>query len=367
MLAGCCGGTVHSPVFGAVPASAEVSNTVNIVGNAEECLDKGPEGIEKCQLPEGALMGIIFNLEQERETYLEAVAVLHEQLLEAHEHCQQLADSHQQIKRNLEAEVSEGWKEAERWEARYRSVAHVARCVGVDVVELQKQMEASAGDRGDSNHIVSERSMNSEACTVVTREDLYRLKTDKGTDEDVKNAQHTVYDTVTNGIQQINSKLDSAIHKNGHRGTVGDKEPLKAQIKAKRSIFNDQLGVIVNGDDTQYKERELPISMNRRTTRVPTNSRKASIFTNAVNHKPLGNLKGCFCLTPMGSPCVRCGSSEFMRSSMGYTEPIPTLYHDWLYLTTPRDYHEKYESSHERIPSADIIATLNLVFDVTSI
>ncbi|GFE53103.1 multi-sensor hybrid histidine kinase, putative [Babesia ovis] len=323
MLADCRSVRAQSPVFGQAPASAEVSNIATVVGATSE--EKPSDNFEKCQLPEGALMGIIFNLEQERETYLEAVAVLHDQLLEAQEHYQQLSDSHQQMKHNLEAEVSEGWKEAERWESRYRSVTNAARSVGIDVVELQKRMEAAGSQALGANSITREKSLNSDACTVVTRGDLELNSTNvfsgevaaltKPTDicVDIGMVQGVLPNAVVKGIHQSNL---TNIHKKGS-------QPRQITANISRAQHHD----LVNGST---------------------------------------NPQAYFCLTPMGSPCVRSGDVRHSQRYMSFTEPAGTVYGDWLYLSTPRTSFAGFGSRSQVTPSKELLSTMDLVFEATS-
>ncbi|EDO08042.1 hypothetical protein BBOV_III004790 [Babesia bovis T2Bo] len=284
MFAACCGARELSPVFGSASAPSMLSNSADIIDPVRSNESLPIDDPLKCQLPEGALMGIIFNLEQERETYLEAVSVLHEQLQEAHEHYQQLSESHQQMKVNLEAEVSEGWKEAERWEAKYHSVTNAALSAGIDISKLEpKTIENPV--------ITRERSLLSDACTVVTRADL---------------------------------ELIPSYKKKGYQS----------------KDVHDYPGMYPTLHDKVQGRQIMKESV------IPS-------FGNDITSQP-----SCFCLTPMGSPCVRC--TDDRAGHKLYTEPMGVVYGEWLYLGSPR-------ANVDSTKRDDIASAMGLVLDATSI
>ncbi|AFZ79360.1 hypothetical protein BEWA_022080 [Theileria equi strain WA] len=83
------------------------------------------------QIEENSLMELTLNLERERETYLEAVAVLHDQLRESHEHCRHLVDSHAELTKELELEADDGWKEARKWQEKYKESCRIIKAAGL--------------------------------------------------------------------------------------------------------------------------------------------------------------------------------------------------------------------------------------------
>ncbi|UKJ90431.1 hypothetical protein MACJ_001364 [Theileria orientalis] len=82
------------------------------------------------------LAELAMNLERERETYLEAVAVLHEQLRESHAQCQHLVDSHAELTRELEAEADDGWQEAKLWQRKYLTTCKILKSSGIKVPDI---------------------------------------------------------------------------------------------------------------------------------------------------------------------------------------------------------------------------------------
>ncbi|BAM40197.1 conserved hypothetical protein [Theileria orientalis strain Shintoku] len=109
------------------------------------------------------LAELAMNLERERETYLEAVAVLHEQLRESHAQCQHLVDSHAELTRELEAEADDGWQEAKLWQRKYLTTCKILKSSGIKVPDVSNLATV------DSVSIVS--SPNMANLTVVQNRD----------------------------------------------------------------------------------------------------------------------------------------------------------------------------------------------------
>ncbi|XP_952248.1 uncharacterized protein TA13345 [Theileria annulata] len=117
----------HSPVysnFNEYKGDANSDTNLNYSENSNDLSAK---------INDNSLVELTLNLERERETYLEAVAVLHDQLRESHEQCQQLVNSHAELTRELEAEVDDGWKEAKHWQDKYYKSCRIMKAAGIDV------------------------------------------------------------------------------------------------------------------------------------------------------------------------------------------------------------------------------------------
>ncbi|KAK1444742.1 hypothetical protein BgAZ_106480 [Babesia gibsoni] len=152
-----CSVSPHSPVFGNAEALKAELPLEEIPGHHSlygKVMGGDDSNIMQPKLSEEDLMQIIYTLEQERETYLEGVAVLQQKFLESEERYQQLVDSHTQTAKNLEEELSEVWKEAENWKAKYTNIDQTIKKLGLDEAKLE-QYAASV-----------------DACTVVTSSDL---------------------------------------------------------------------------------------------------------------------------------------------------------------------------------------------------
>ncbi|CDR97092.1 hypothetical protein, conserved [Babesia bigemina] len=336
------------------------------------------EGAESIQLPEGALMGIIFNLEQERETYLEAVAVLHRQLLEAQEHCQQLSDSHEQIRRNLEAEVSEGWKEAEIWEARYRSVAQVAKRNGVDLADVQQPGDAKLCASREVKPTNRAISLNSEACTVVTIKDLHQASTQNITAERALGARvrpverlvspHGIHGRANTGVVvRATRGLESSHSILAEETHGGVKDSITTWEATSSSISTRDVGK--KGAHASSCTVTLPKS------RVLGHRKEFSIFRNSGGDvttercKPSrrnfssNNSKRCCGPSPGGVP--RCGGEDVDQQHLKFTDPATTRYHGWVYLQSPRTLSGRFDRSSMVVRNANIGSTLSLVFEAT--
>ncbi|GIX60849.1 centromere F, putative [Babesia caballi] len=333
---------------------------------------------ELCEVPDDALMSIIFNLEQERETYLEAVAVLHDRLQEAQEHFQQLKDSHLHVTRNLEEEVSEGWREAERWEARYHSLAQVARCLGLNVVALQRQMEAKAGLGENLKATIRSLSLNSDACTVVTKGDLDHEE--YGVDIQGSNGAFRVVvpGTVAKAIRQINACLEEYALRKGEtprRSNAVRMTGARRDLDRRYSIFADEATSAFNeemGNGAFGAEQEPRFNANLPASRVLGHRKGTHIFRSTETVDTLAaqssclprvDARGCRSLTPVGAPCARCGVGKRADDARRFPDSIGTSYCGWLYLHSPRMSGTGQAAKSTPAPRRDISAVMELVFD----
>ncbi|GBE59150.1 centromere F, putative [Babesia ovata] len=372
----------HSPVFGGRDgASTELplAGLPRYRTIAEAPKLPAGEGAESVQLPEGALMGIIFNLEQERETYLEAVAVLHQQLLEAQEHCQQLSDSHEQIRRNLEAEVSEGWKEAEIWEARYRSVEQVAKCIGLDVAGLQKPANTKLCSSLEVKPTNRAISLNSDACTVVTIKDLHQTAAQQFNAESPRGARlrpverlESPYDDHAPAKTGVVVRATSALES----GNSILAEDAHSKVKDSITTWEATSSALSTRDVDRKGVHESSFTATLPKNRVLGHRKEFSIFRNSGDvttegFKPrrrnflCGNSKRCCCSSPAGAPCSCCGSADIAPQHLTFTDPSTTNYHGWVYLNSPRTLSGRFDRSSMVIRNANIGSTLSLVFEAT--
>lgn len=330
-------------------------------------------------------MQIIFNLEQERETYLEAVAVLHEQLRESQEHYQQLADSHLQITRNLETEVSEGWKEAERWEAKYNCINEAVRQIGLNLCELQEQMVVQP--RMVSSPLPAKptfrvRSLSSDACTVVTNGDLEHdchgefNTACRPIDYQPLKGVLVAPGSVAEAIRRIN-----AIHKgNGARKQVESSRDVTPRTLATfRSLGKEINGVLPHNVIDELRERTfsrdimseadvnaslIPPQVN--TSRVPMNclnGGNSSRDGRAMGGHATGDSNGCPSLSSRGALCSRCEANNTTVETFWLTEPSPSNHGGWISLRSPRIIGGPYDSITEEDSKSDISKAISLVFD----
>ncbi|UVC49929.1 hypothetical protein MACK_003551 [Theileria orientalis] len=151
------------------------------------------------------LAELAMNLERERETYLEAVAVLHEQLRESHAQCQHLVDSHAELTRELEAEADDGWQEAKLWQRKYLTTCKILKSSGIKVPDVSNFQAV------DNVSIVSSPNMsnlaviqNKDGMPGPSEQNMYVSENVYGSESQITAAENNSYNSAEN-IYSVNA------------------------------------------------------------------------------------------------------------------------------------------------------------------